>query len=67
MSKNPGAKKNITRENEKFGNKNVEKEKDLVLSHNDAEAASPEDAPVCGEEDPGAALETLVTKKESEK
>lgn len=30
------------------------------LSHRDAEAASPEDSSVCGEEDPGSALESLV-------
>jgi hypothetical protein len=30
------------------------------LSHRDAEAASPEDCSVCGEEDPGSALESLV-------
>ncbi|MBU1311595.1 MAG: hypothetical protein KKE30_18900 [Gammaproteobacteria bacterium] len=32
----------------------------LPLSHKDAEAASPEDSSVCGEEDPGSALESLV-------
>lgn len=30
------------------------------LSHHDAEVASPEDGSVCGEEDPGSALESLV-------
>lgn len=30
------------------------------LSHKDAEAASPEDSSVCGEEDPGCALESLM-------
>ncbi|WP_213997275.1 hypothetical protein [Arsukibacterium sp.] len=30
------------------------------LSHRDAEAASPEDYSVCGEEDPGSALESMV-------
>ena len=30
------------------------------MSHKDAEAASPEDSSVCGEEDPGSALESLV-------
>ncbi|HEY9043311.1 MAG TPA: hypothetical protein VIN66_14110 [Rheinheimera sp.] len=33
------------------------------LSHRDAEAASPEDSSVCGEEDPGSALESLVDDK----
>ena len=33
------------------------------LSHSDAEAASPEDSSVCGEEDPGSALESLVDDK----
>lgn len=44
-----------------------DKEKDLVLSHKDAEAASPADEAVCGEEDPGVALETLVNKDEARK
>ena len=30
------------------------------LSHRDAEAAAPEDNSVCGEEDPGSALESLM-------
>lgn len=30
------------------------------LSHRDATAASPDDESVCGEEDPGAALESMV-------
>lgn len=30
------------------------------LSHRDAEAASPDDSSVCGEEDPGSALESLM-------
>lgn len=30
------------------------------LSHHDAEVASPEDGSLCGEEDPGSALESLV-------
>ena len=43
-----------------------EKEKDLVLSHQDAVAASPDYESVCGEEDPGVALEMLVNKDEHE-
>ena len=38
-----------------------EPEKDMVLTHKEAEAASPDDYAVCGEEDPGEALEGLVT------
>lgn len=30
------------------------------LSHRDAEAACPDDGSVCGEEDPGSALESLM-------
>lgn len=30
------------------------------LPHRDAEAACPEDYSICGEEDPGSALESLV-------
>ena len=30
------------------------------LSHRDAEAACPDDSSVCGEEDPGSALESLM-------
>ena len=33
----------------------------LVLSHREAVAASPADFSICGEEDPGEALEFLVT------
>jgi hypothetical protein len=32
----------------------------LILSHRDAEAGSPQDTPIAGEEDPGAALENFV-------
>lgn len=37
------------------------KENNLVLSHQDAKAASPANMSVCGEEDPGVALEWAVT------
>ncbi|GGD75496.1 hypothetical protein [Lacimicrobium alkaliphilum] len=30
------------------------------LSHHDAEVASPEEGSLCGEEDPGSALESLI-------
>jgi len=33
------------------------------LSHRDAEAACPDDGSVCGEEDPGSALESLMDDK----
>ena len=38
-----------------------ETEHNFVLSHKEAEAASPDDMAVCGEEDPGEGLEFLVT------
>ena len=38
--------------------------RDIVLTHQEAEAAVPVDTAVCGEEDPGAALESLVTPDE---
>lgn len=34
------------------------------LSHHDAEVASPEDGSLCGEEDPGSALESLVDNED---
>ena len=37
-------------------------EKDAVLTRKEAEAAGPDDLSVCGEEDPGVALEDLVEK-----
>ena len=37
-------------------------EKDMVLTPKEAEAASPDDFSVCGEEDPGGALEDLVER-----
>lgn len=37
-------------------------EKDTILTHKEAEAASPDDFSVCGEEDPGVALEDLVER-----
>ena len=39
-------------------------ERDLVLTHHEAEAGGPLDVAACGEEDPGAALESLVTREE---
>lgn len=35
--------------------------RDLILTHREAEAGSPDDIAVCGEEDTGAGLEFLVT------
>ena len=32
----------------------------LILSHEEAAAGSPQDTPIAGEEDPGAALEDFV-------
>lgn len=39
-------------------------DRDLILSHDEAEAAVPLGAAACGEEDPGAALESLVTRED---
>ncbi|MCW8093002.1 hypothetical protein [Alteromonas sp. ASW11-130] len=36
-----------------------------ILSDKDAEASSPEDSSVCGEEDPGVALEEMVRHQTS--
>ncbi len=36
-----------------------------ILSDQDAEASSPEDSSVCGEEDPGVALEEMVRHQKS--
>ncbi|MCW8107399.1 hypothetical protein OPS25_02640 [Alteromonas ponticola] len=36
-----------------------------ILSDQDAEASSPEDSSVCGEEDPGVALEEMVRHQTS--
>jgi len=36
--------------------------RDIVLTHLEAEAAGPMDIAACGEEDPGAALESLVSR-----
>lgn len=40
--------------------------RDLILSHKEAQAASPDDIAACGEEDIGAGLEFLVTKDEQQ-
>ncbi|WP_181898451.1 hypothetical protein [Alteromonas aestuariivivens] len=42
-------------------------ERDLTMSDEDAQASGPEDESVCGEEDPGSALEDLVTRKDNAK
>ena len=39
--------------------------RDMTLSHKDAQAGSPADMSVGGEEDPGAALESLVVTEET--
>lgn len=41
----------------------VEEERDMLLSHREAEAGSPADVAACGEEDPGSGLEFLVTRE----
>lgn len=45
----------------------AEHERDLILTHKDAQAASPDDIAACGEEDIGAGLEFLVTKDDHHK
>ena len=42
-------------------------ERDLILNHEDAQAASPDDMAACGEEDVGAGLEFLVTRNDHDK
>ena len=41
--------------------------RDLILTHKEAEAGSPDDMAVCGEEDTGAGLEFLVTRNDHQK
>jgi len=41
--------------------------RDLILTHKEAQAASPDDIAACGEEDIGAGLEFLVTKDDHQK
>lgn len=45
----------------------VEKQRDLVLTHKEALAGSPDNIAVCGEEDIGAGLEFLVTRDDHHK
>lgn len=40
--------------------------RDMTLSHKDAQAGSPADVSVGGEEDPGAALESLVVTEDAQ-
>lgn len=42
----------------------VEDRRDLILTHQEALAGSPDDMAACGEEDIGAGLEFLVTRHE---
>ena len=42
--------------------KPVKKHRDLILTHKEAQAASPDDIAACGEEDIGSGLEFLVTR-----
>lgn len=48
----------------KKNSKPDDENRDIVLTHQEAEAGSPDDVAACGEEDPGAGLESLVTKNE---
>lgn len=40
----------------------LKERRDLILTHKEAQAGSPDDIAACGEEDIGAGLEFLVTK-----
>lgn len=42
----------------------VDVERDLVLTHKEARAGSPDDIAACGEEDIGSGLEFLVTRED---
>lgn len=48
---------------ERPGRNTPSDDRDLVLSHDEAEAGSPPDGAACGEEDPGSGLEFLVTRR----
>lgn len=43
-------------------NESDKQQRDLILTHEEALAGSPDDSAACGEEDIGAGLEFLVTK-----
>jgi len=51
-------------DNEKTKKDRTINERDLILNHEDAQAASPDDMAACGEEDVGAGLEFLVTRND---
>tara|TARA_R100000655_G_scaffold85616_1_gene125534 strand:- start:442 stop:729 length:288 start_codon:yes stop_codon:yes gene_type:complete len=54
-------------DNEKTKKDRPINERDLILNHEDAQAASPDDMAACGEEDVGAGLEFLVTRNDHDK
>jgi hypothetical protein len=54
-------------DNEKTKKDKLINERDLILNHEDAQAASPDDMAACGEEDVGAGLEFLVTRNDHDK
>lgn len=54
-------------DNEKTKKDKLINERDLILNHEDAQAASPDDMAACGEEDVGAGLEFLVTRYDHDK
>lgn len=45
----------------------LKERRDLILTHKEAQAGSPDDIAACGEEDIGAGLEFLVTKGDHKK
>lgn len=45
----------------------VNEQRDLILTHQEALAGSPDDMAACGEEDIGAGLEFLVTRHDHDK
>ena len=54
-------KKKIVKAKQNLSERKANDEHEMVLSHKAAVAASPDDNAVCGEEDPGAGLESLVS------
>lgn len=45
----------------------LKERRDLILTHKEAQAGSPDDMAACGEEDVGAGLEFLVTEDDHKK
>ena len=56
------ARTGLTAETQSLEEADPTDDRDLVLSHREAEAGCPPDGTACGEEDPGSGLELLVTR-----